>query len=81
MASTIKSDGWDAHLSPEASVKAAGTEYDFTLIEMRLDSKGVGEGKASLTTKVIIDDVVNGAKTVALDNFAATPAILRNVKR
>ena len=57
---------------------AAVTDYDFTLIEIRLDSKGLGEGKTSLTTKVIVD---NEAKTVALDNYAATPAILQNVKR
>jgi hypothetical protein len=54
------------------------TDYEFTLIEMRLDSKGLGEGKTSLTTKVIVD---NEARTVALDNYGATPAILRNVKR
>ena len=54
------------------------TDYEFTLIEIRLDSKGFGEGKTSLTTKVILD---NEAKTVALDDYAATPAILQNVKR
>jgi len=54
------------------------TDYEFTLIEVRMDSKGLGEGKASLTTKVILD---NEAKTLALDNYAATPAILQNVKR
>ena len=54
------------------------TDYEFTLIEIRLDAKGSGEGKTSLTTKVIVD---NEAKTVALDNYAATPAILQNVKR
>ncbi len=54
------------------------TDYEFTLIEIRLDAKGLGEGKTSLTTKVIVD---NEARTVALDNYAATPAILKNVKR
>jgi hypothetical protein len=57
------------------------TDYEFTLIEIRLDSKGLGEGKTSLTTKVIVDDNVPGAKTVALDDYAAAPAILKNVKR
>lgn len=64
--------------TPSGAEGSAETDYEFTLIEMRLDPKGVGEAKASLTTKVIIDNV---AKTVALDNYAATPAILRNVKR
>jgi len=54
------------------------TDYEFSLVEIRLDSKGLGEGKTSLTTKVILD---NEARTVALDNYAATPAILQNVKR
>ena len=54
------------------------TDYEFTLIEIRIDSKGLGEGKASLTSKVIFE---NEAKTLALDNYAATPAVLQNVKR
>lgn len=54
------------------------TDYEFTLIEIRLDAKGLGEGKTSLTTKVIVD---NEAGTVALDTDAAAPVILKNVKR
>jgi hypothetical protein len=65
-------------LGAEASAQAGPTDYEFTLVEIRLDSKGLGEGKTSLTTKVIVD---NEARTVALDNYAATPAILQNVKR
>jgi hypothetical protein len=57
---------------------ASVTDYEFTLVEMRLDSKGLGEGKASLTTKVTLD---GEARTVALDDYAAAPAILRSVKR
>jgi hypothetical protein len=64
-----------------ASTKPALTDYEFTVIELRLDSKGSGEGKTSLTTKVIVDDNAPGTKTVALDNYAAAPAILQNVKR
>ncbi|MBI4473038.1 MAG: hypothetical protein HY646_10245 [Acidobacteria bacterium] len=60
---------------PKAS--ATLTDYEFTVIEMRLDSKGLGQAKTSLTTKVILDD---DAKTVALDNYAAAPAMLQNVK-
>jgi hypothetical protein len=54
------------------------TDYEFTLVEIRLDGKGSGEGKTSVTTRVVVD---NEAKTVALDNYAATPAIFQNVKR
>ena len=62
-------------------VREAGSrdaDYEFTLIEIRLDAKGSGEGKTSLTTKVVAD---GEAQTLALDNYAATPAILENVKR
>jgi hypothetical protein len=54
------------------------TDYEFTLVEIRLDSKGFGEGKTSLTSKVVAD---NEAKTVALDNYAGTPAIFQKVEK
>lgn len=53
------------------------TDYEFTVIEIRTDSGGVGEGKTSLTSKVILD---NETKTLALDNPAAAPAVLQSVK-
>ncbi|HUG62173.1 MAG TPA: hypothetical protein VMP03_10015, partial [Methylomirabilota bacterium] len=52
------------------------TDYEFTVIEMRLDAKGSGEAKSSLTTKVVADEETG---TVALENYAATPAILQKV--
>jgi hypothetical protein len=57
---------------------APPTDYDFTLVEIRLDGKGSGEGKTSLTTKVVAD---SEAHTLALDDYAATPAILEHVTR
>ena len=57
---------------------APPTNYEFTLVEIRLDPKGLGTGKTSLTTKVAID---TQAKTLALDNYAAAPAMLQNIKR
>jgi hypothetical protein len=54
------------------------TEYDFTIIELRLNAKGLGEGKTSLTSKVIVD---NDARTLAIENYAAAPVILQNVKK
>jgi hypothetical protein len=59
-------------------VKEPLTDYEFTIIEIRFDGKGVGEGRTSLTTKVVVDA---DAKTVALESYQAAPAILRNVKR
>jgi len=54
------------------------TDYEFTLIEIRLNAKGSGEGKMSLIAKVIVDQ---DAQTIALDDYAAAPAMLQNVKR
>ena len=73
------SPGW----KPAAAAAAAGApakpaDYDFTLVEIRMDPRGAGEGKTSLTTKVVAD---NDARTVALENYAAAPAILEHVKR
>jgi hypothetical protein len=60
-----------------ASATAPATDYEFTLIEMRMNSTGSGEGKTSLTTKVIVD---GDAKTLALDDYTSAPANLQNVK-
>jgi hypothetical protein len=54
------------------------TDYEFSVIELRFDPKGVGEGKASLTSKVVVD---NAASTLALENYAAAPVILQNVRQ
>jgi len=54
------------------------TEYEFTIIELRLNAKGLGEGKTSLTSKVVVD---KEASTLALENYAAAPVILQNVKK
>jgi hypothetical protein len=56
----------------------AATDYSFTLIELKLAPKGLGEGKTSLTSKVAID---NAAKTVALEDYASATAIFKNVKQ
>ena len=68
----------DADASWKPSPPATATDYDFTVIEMRLGPKGLGDGKASINTKVVVDA---DAKTIALDNYAAAPAVLKNVKR
>jgi len=56
---------------------AAATDYEFTLLEVRLGAKAPGEGKTSLLTKVVVDAE---AKMLALENYAAAPAMLQNVK-
>jgi hypothetical protein len=56
----------------------AGTGYEFSVIELRLNSKGEGEGKVSLTGKVALD---SAAKTLGLENYGGSPVILKNVRR
>jgi len=59
---------------------AAGTpdENAFSLIELRLNRAGQGEGKTSLTTKVTFEAAT---KSIALENYAAQPVILKGVAR
>jgi hypothetical protein len=62
----------------KSSAPGTANDYTFTLIEVRVDPKGAGEAKASLTSNVVFD---NAAKTIVHDNYAAAPTILQNVKR
>ena len=54
------------------------TADDFTVVELRLDSSGNGEGKMSLATEVTFDE---NANTVSLENYDAAPVLLEDVKR
>ena len=56
----------------------AASSYEFSVIELRINSKGEGEGKISLLGKVAPD---SAAKTLALENYAAEPVVLKNVRR
>jgi hypothetical protein len=55
----------------------AASEYDFSIIELRLNAKHEGDGKASVTGKVGID---SSANTIALEGYAGLPVILKGVK-
>ncbi|PYS46668.1 MAG: hypothetical protein DMG13_29475 [Acidobacteria bacterium] len=57
---------------------AAPSEYPFTLIELRFNRRGEGEGKTSLTAKIAADAQV---KTLALDNYTAAPVVMKGAKR
>jgi hypothetical protein len=52
-------------------------DYAFTVIELRLNPAMMGEGKTSLTGPVFIDEAAN---TIALQDYAALPHTLRNVR-
>ena len=54
--------------------QGSSPDAEFTLIELRLDAKGAGEGKTSLSANVVMDAAAN---TLALDGYAAAPTMLR----
>ena len=56
--------------------EGAANTYEFSVIELRLNAKGEGEGRASLVGKVASDAT---AKIVTLENYDALPAVLRDV--
>ena len=58
--------------------KGTPTAYEFTFIEIRLNSRGQGEGKASLTASIAPD---TETKTIKLENYAAAPALFAKIKR
>jgi hypothetical protein len=64
----------DSHAPGLAPASGAAGDADFTVIELRIDRQGTGEGKTSLTTSVAIDTAAN---TLALDGYAAAPALLK----
>jgi hypothetical protein len=67
---------WSNLWMPAAAVPPS--DYAFSIIELRFNSKGEGEGRGVVTGKVAVDAT---AKTIALDNYAALPVILKAVKR
>jgi len=57
---------------PAASGSSADAE--FTVVEMRIDGKGNGEAKSSLTSPVVVDAAAN---TLALDKYMEAPVLLK----
>jgi hypothetical protein len=53
-------------------------DYPFTLVELRLNKAGRGEGKMSLGARVVVDPT---GQTLTLENFAAAPVLMTNVRR
>lgn len=52
--------------------------YDFSVIELRVNAKGEGEGRISLSGKVAPDSM---ARILTPENYASLPAVLVNVKQ
>ena len=57
--------------------QGTSNSYDFSVIELRLNAKGEGEGRASLVGKVAPDVA---ARIVTLENYDALPAVFHTVR-
>jgi hypothetical protein len=61
----------------EAVNRPRTIDYPFTLIELRLNSRGEGEGKLNLATRI---DVSRSGKMVELENYDTQPIHLNDVR-
>lgn len=62
----------------EAANRPRTIDYPFTVIELRLNKDGEGEGKLSLFTKIEGDKRNN---TMVLENYGTQPVLLKSVRR
>jgi hypothetical protein len=69
---------WSTLWKPSATASGPAMDYPFSIIELRLNPKGEGEGRGAIFGKVAIDPQ---AKTIALDGYSALPVILKSVKK
>lgn len=60
----------------EAQDQSRTLDYPFTLIELRLDKDGRGEGKLSIATKLTLNDNV-----LVIENYADQPVMLTDVRK
>lgn len=61
-----------------AANQTAPAPYDFSILELRVSSKGTGEGKLSLGERVAPDDA---AGMVALVNYGSLPVVFTGLKQ
>ncbi len=62
----------------EAANQPRSIDYPFTVIELRLNRDGEGEGKLSVATKIVADRENN---IITLENYDIQPVLLTNVRR
>jgi hypothetical protein len=62
----------------EARNRPRSIDYPFTVIEMRINREGVGEGKMSIATRITLD---KEKKQLELENYGTQPVLLQSVKR
>jgi hypothetical protein len=61
----------------EAASQPRTIDYPFTLIEIRLNKDGEGEGRMSVATKITFNEKKN---TLELENYSSEPVRLQNVR-
>jgi len=59
----------------EANNQSRSVDYPFTLIELRVDKNGNGEGKLSVATKLTLEN-----NTLVIENYSNQPVMLTEVK-
>jgi hypothetical protein len=69
---------WSRGNQWKAAGQQAAPDYPFTVVELRLNRRGLGEGKMSLAAKVTFEQ---DAKAIALENYGAAPILIKDVKR
>jgi hypothetical protein len=62
----------------EAANRPRTIDYPFTIIELRLNRDGVGEGKMSLATRITVD---KEHQQIELENYGSQPVLLKTVRR
>ena len=63
-----------AHSTSWPPAARTNADAEFTVIEIRIGGKGAGEGKASLTTTVVVDAA---SKALALEGYEAAPVLFK----
>jgi hypothetical protein len=62
----------------EAANRPRTVDYPFTVVEIRMNKNGEGEGKMSLATKITGN---KESKMITLENYQSQPVLLNKVKR
>ena len=62
----------------EAANRPRTIDYPFTVIDLRLNRDGMGEGKMSIATKITLD---KERRQIELENYGTQPVLLQSVRR
>ena len=67
------STSWPASPGLSADAQAKAGDAEFTVVEMRVDAKGMGEAKTSHASPAVVDS----ANTLAIEKYDAAPVLLK----